>query len=125
MLLKFYHQSYEELLVKLLELQKLVMAEDTDMIAIKTIYGQIQTLFQEQILSVSLEELDVTVIPLLRSAQTEIYKNLRLLGTELLFLTSSRQRKTRDRRLENVEGKVKELVGYCRGIIEQVKETKQ
>ncbi len=123
MLLKFYHQSYEELLVKLLELQKLVMAEDTDMIAIKTIYGQIQTLFQEQILSVSLEELDVTVIPLLRSAQTEIYKNLRLLGTELLFLTSSRQRKTREQRLENVEGKVKELVGYCRGIIEQVKDS--
>ncbi len=123
MLLKFYYQSYEKLLVKLLELQKLVIAEDTDMIAIKTVYGQIQTLFQEQILSVSLDELDASFIPLLRSAETEIYKNLRLLGTELLFLTSSRQRKTKEKRLENVEGKVKELVGYCQGVIEQVKES--
>ncbi|MDJ0662082.1 MAG: heterocyst frequency control protein PatD [Crocosphaera sp.] len=117
MLLKFYHQSYEELLVKLLELQKLVIAEDRDMIAITTIYEQTQTIFQDQILSISLDELDCSAISLLRSAQTEIYKNLRLLGTELLFLGSSRQGETTKKRLEKVQGKVEELIEYCRAII--------
>ncbi|MDJ0844899.1 heterocyst frequency control protein PatD [Crocosphaera sp.] len=117
MLLKFYHQSYEELVIKLLELQKLVIAEDTDMIAITTVYEQIQTMFQEQILTVRLDELDCSAISLLRSAQTEIYKNLRLLGTELLFLRSARQGKTTKERLEKVQGKVEELIGYCRAII--------
>ncbi len=120
MLLKFYHQSYQELLVKLLKLQTLVMAEDIDMIAIKTIYEQVQTIFQQQILSVSLDELDFSALPLVRSAQTEIYKNLRLLGTELLFLTSSRQKKTTEKRLEKVEGKVKDLIGYCQAILQQL-----
>ncbi|MDJ0731262.1 MAG: heterocyst frequency control protein PatD [Crocosphaera sp.] len=122
MLLKFYHQSYQELLVKLLELQKRVIAEDTDMIAIKTIYEQVQTIFQKRILRVSLDELDCSAIPLVRSAQTEIYKNLRLLGTELLFLTSSRQRKTTKKRLEKVQEKVKDLIGYCQAIIKQLEQ---
>ena len=122
MLLKFYHQSYQELLLKLVKLQNLVLTEDIDMIAIKTTYEQVQTIFQQQILSVSLDELDRNAIPLLRSAQTEIYKNLRLLGTDLLFLTSSRQEKTTRERLEKVEGKVKELIGYSQGIIEQLKQ---
>ncbi len=122
MLLKFYHQSYQELLVKLLKLQTLVMAEDIDMIAIKTIYEQVQIIFQEQILSVSLDELDFSALPLVRSAQTEIYKNLRLLGTELLFLTSSRQKRTTEQRLEKIEGKVKDLIGYCQAILKQLEQ---
>ena len=122
MLLKFYHQSYQELLLKLVKLQNLVLTEDIDMIAIKTTYEQDQNIFKQQIISVNLDELDCNAIPLLRSAQTEIYKNLRLLGTDLLFLTSSRQEKTTRERLEKVEGKVKELIGYSQGIIEQLKQ---
>ncbi len=120
MLLKFYHQSYEDLLGKLLELEKLVIAKDIDMIAIKTAYGQIEAIFQDQIVGVSLDELNCSAIPLVRSAQTEVYKNLRLLGTELLFLTSSRQARTAQQRLEKIRGKVKELIGYCQGIMSQL-----
>ncbi len=122
MLLKFYRQLYQELLVKLLELETLVIAKDTDMIAIKTIYEQIRTIFQAQILTVRLDELDCSAMPLVRSGQTEIYKNLRLLGTELLFLGSSRQTKTTEERFEKVQGKVQELIGYCGGIIRQLEE---
>ncbi len=117
MLLKFYHQSYQELLANLVKLQKLVIAENTDRNEIKITYEQVQTIFEQQIFSVSLDELDCNAIPLLRSAQTEIYKNLRLLGTELLFLRSARQGKTTKERLEKVQGKVEELIGYCRAII--------
>ena len=62
MLLKFYHHSYQELLLKLVKLQNLVLTEDIDMIAIKTTYEQVQTIFQQQILSVSPDELDLSLI---------------------------------------------------------------
>lgn len=52
MLLKFYHQFYQELLLKLVKLQNLVLTEDIDMIAIKTTYEQVQTIFQQQILKI-------------------------------------------------------------------------
>ncbi|MGK7886569.1 MAG: heterocyst frequency control protein PatD [Crocosphaera sp.] len=122
MLLKFYHQSYQELLANLVKLQTLVIAEDTERNEIKTTYEQVQTIFEQQILSVSLDELDCNAIPLLRSAQTEIYKNLRLLGTELLFLTSSRRKETGKKRLEKVQGKVRELIGYSQAIIDQLQQ---
>ncbi|MDJ0582448.1 heterocyst frequency control protein PatD [Crocosphaera sp.] len=122
MLLKFYHQSYQELLANLVKLQKLVIAENTDRNEIKITYEQVQTIFEQQILSVGLDELDCNAIPLLRSAQTEIYKNLRLLGTELLFLTSSRRKETSKKRLEKVQGKVRELIGYSQAIIDQLQQ---
>ena len=120
MLLKFYHQSYQELLANLVKLQTLVIAEDTDINEMKTTYEEVQSIFEQQILSVSLDELDCHAISLLRSAQTEIYKNLRLLGTELLFLTSSRRKETSEKRLEKVQGKVRELIGYSQAIIAQL-----
>lgn len=137
MLLKFYHQFYRELLNKLLELQKQVLAEDIDMITIKSMYQQVQTIFHDQILSMKLDELDCNAhrgleegrsladlfeIASIRSAQTEINKNLRLLGTELLFLTASRQVQTTEKRLEKVQEKVKELIGYSQAIISQLEQ---
>ncbi|EAZ89303.1 heterocyst frequency control protein PatD [Crocosphaera chwakensis] len=128
MLLKFYHQSYQELLAKLLELQKQVLAKDIDMITIKSMYQEVQAIFQNQILSVRLDELDCNAhreadlfeIALIRSAQTEIHKNLRLLKTELLFLTTSRQAQTTQKRLEKVQEKIKDLIGYSQGIVSQL-----
>ncbi|ACB53741.1 conserved hypothetical protein [Crocosphaera subtropica ATCC 51142] len=128
MLLKFYHQSYQELLDRLLELQKQVLAKDIDMITIKSIYEQTQGIFQTQILRVRLDELDCNAhreadlfeIALIRSAQTEIHKNLRLLKTELLFLTTSRQTQTTEQRLKKVQEKVRELIGYSQAIISQL-----
>ncbi len=135
MLLKFYHQSYQELLDKLLELQKQILAKDIDMITIKSMYEEVQAIFQHQILSVRLDDLDCNAhrgleegrsladlfeIAVIRSAQTEIHKNLRLLRTELLFLTTSRQAQTTERRLQKVQEKIKDLIGYSQGIISQL-----
>ncbi|MGB5595617.1 MAG: heterocyst frequency control protein PatD [Crocosphaera sp.] len=121
MLLKFYHQSYQELLDKLLQLQKQVREKDIDMMAINTIYNQGQDIFKGKILSVKLDDLDCNAIILIQSAQTEINKNLRLLGTELLFLASSRQAGTTQKRLEKVQGIIEQLIGYCQAIIKQVR----
>ncbi len=120
MLLKFYYQSYQRFLAKLEELQKEVLAKDQDLIRLKTFYDQAQEIFQNQILNVTLDELDCNAIPLVQSAETEIYKNLRLLGTELLFLGSSRQAGTTQQRLEKVQGIIERLINYANAIIEKL-----
>ncbi len=120
MLLKFYHQSYQELLEKLLQLQKQVREKNIDMMAINKIYEQGQEIFESKILGVKLDELDCNAIILIQSAQTEINKNLRLLGTELLFLASSRQAGTTQKRLEKVQGIIEQLIGYCQAVTTQV-----
>ncbi len=120
MLLKFYHQSYQELLEKLLQLQKQVREKHIDMMAINKIYEQGQEIFESKILGVKLDELDCNAIILIQSAQTEINKNLRLLGTELLFLASSRQAGTTQKRLEKVQGIIEQLIGYCQAVTTQV-----
>jgi hypothetical protein len=121
MLLKFYHQSYQELLDKLLQLQKQVGEKEIDMMAINTIYNQGQEIFKSKILRVKLDELDCNAIILIQSAQTEINKNLRLLGTELLFLASSRQAGTTQKRLDKVQRIIEQLIGYCQAVIKQVR----
>ena len=120
MLLKFYYQSYQRFLAKLEELQKEVLAKDQDLIRLKTFYDQAQEIFQNQILNVTLDELDCNAIPLVQSAETEIYKNLRLLGTELLFLGSARQAGTTQQRLEKVQGIIERLINYANAIIEKL-----
>ena len=120
MLLKFYHQSYQELLEKLLQLQKQVREKHIDMMAINKLYEQGQEIFESKILGVKLDELDCNAIILIQSAQTEINKNLRLLGTELLFLASSRQAGTTQKRLEKVQGIIEQLIGYCQAVTTQV-----
>ena len=120
MLLKFYYQSYQGFLAKLRELQKEVTVKDRDMSKIKTLYDEAQGIFDNQMLNVSLDELDCNAIALVQSAETEIYKNLRLLGTELLFLGSSRQAGTTQQRLEKVQGIVELLINYSNAIIQQL-----
>ena len=120
MLLKFYYQSYQGFLAKLLELQKQVMAKGWDLIRIKTLYNQVQEIFQNQMLTVKLDELDCNAIPLVQSAETEIYKNLRLLGTELLFLGSARQGGTTQQRLEKVQRIIEQLINYTNAVIKQL-----
>ena len=120
MLLKFYYQSYQRFLAKLEELQKEVLAKDQELIRLKTFYDQAQEIFQNQILNVTLDELDCNAIALVQSAETEIYKNLRLLGTELLFLGSARQAGTTQQRLEKVQGIIERLTDYANAIIEKL-----
>ncbi|MDJ0508419.1 MAG: heterocyst frequency control protein PatD [Crocosphaera sp.] len=120
MLLNFYYQSYQGFLAKLQELQKEVIAKELDLIRLKTLYKQVEETFQTQMLNMTLDELDCNAIALIQSAETEIYKNLRLLGTELLFLGSARQARTKQQRLNKVQGIIEQLINYTDAIIQQL-----
>ncbi|MDJ0576932.1 MAG: heterocyst frequency control protein PatD [Xenococcaceae cyanobacterium MO_234.B1] len=81
-------------------------------------FPDLQQWFQQEILTLTDEELDTTVISLWRSLQTEIQREFRLLSTDMLFLASSRQASTRESRLKTIGDRITRLIAYCQKILE-------
>ncbi|MEA5535699.1 heterocyst frequency control protein PatD [Crocosphaera sp. XPORK-15E] len=118
MLPKFYQQSYSHLGEVLLILQKQVRAKDLDLDALRISFDQVQQVFEQEIMALTLEDLDSSAIALQQSAKTEIHRMLRLLGTDLLFLQSSRQAGTTQQRLQKISDRLEQLISYCQGLLE-------
>ncbi|MEA5511171.1 heterocyst frequency control protein PatD [Crocosphaera sp. UHCC 0190] len=118
MLPKFSHQSYTNLGEALLNLQEQVRAKDLEIDGLRTRFEQVQQVFEQEIMGVTLEDLDSSAIALQQSAKTEIHRMLRLLGTDLLFLQSSRQAGTTQQRLQKISDRLEQLISYCQGLVE-------
>lgn len=118
MLSKYYKNFSEQLFL----LQKQVVLENIDIIKIKIIFEQVKIIFHSKILDenmhIYLENNDKHAI--IQSIQVEINKNLRLLETELLFLESSRQSETIDKRASKIKQRVMKLRDYCKFINKQL-----
>jgi len=78
---------------------------------------QAQEIFQQEILLLPCDELDPSVAARLTPLQTEIHRALRLLGTDLLFLNSSKQATTSQQRLMTVRDRTEKIIGYCQAIL--------
>ena len=72
-------------------------------------FSDLQQWFQQEIMTLTDQELDTTVISLWRSLQTEIQREFRLLSTNILFLASSRQASTREKRLKIIGDRINEI----------------
>ncbi len=81
-------------------------------------FPDLQQWFQQEIMTLTDQELDTKVISLWRSLQTEIQREFRLLSTDMLFLASSRQASTRESRLKTIGDRITRLIAYCQKILE-------
>lgn len=70
--------------------------------------------FQQHIV-IPAAELDLP--SLVQSVQTEINRNLRLLGTDVVFLQSARQAATQQQRLQQVCDRLVKLLEFCDGML--------
>lgn len=112
MLPNSYLRLYQELLLLLQELRDRVKSNDFELL--QQNFQQVQKLFQEQILSLSADELDSPIFSQWKSVQTEMNRSLRLLQTDLMFLKSSRQAATSTARLKSVVDRLDKAIDYCR-----------
>lgn len=117
MLPNSYIGAYRELLILLQQLRDRVETDNFELL--QDNFSQIQQLFQQQIASLTGDELESDVFSQWQSVQTEIHRSLRLLQTDLMFLRSSRQATTSAARLKSVVDRLDKLIGYCRLSIEQ------
>ena len=117
MLPNFYQQFYQEFQQALELVQQTASATEVDTAQLQQSFRAAQQLFQQQILSLNLGDLAADE-PRVRSYQTEINKQLRLLEIDLKFLQAARQPETAASRQRQIQQRVQNLLGYCDGILQ-------
>lgn len=116
MLPNFYRQYYQEFQQALRLVQQTATATQVDAPQLQQNFRTAQQLFQQQILSLNLSDLAADE-PRVRSYQTEINKQLRLLEIDITFLQAARQPGTATSRQTQILQRVQNLLGYCDGIL--------
>ncbi|HHP7232396.1 MAG TPA: heterocyst frequency control protein PatD [Xenococcaceae cyanobacterium] len=116
-MLSFIHQkAYQEFLTLLSHWQNLAVNQE-QIPEMSQSFAHLQQYFQQEIMILTDEELDNTIVAAWRSLQTEIQREFRLLSTDLLFLNSSRQASTRENRLQTIRSRLTRLITYCQNIL--------
>ena len=117
MLPKSHNQACQEFLTALLRLREHLSASSLDAGSLQEKLRQLQQFFQERIISLPDDGLEGSAASRWQSIQTEMHRTLRLLGTDILFLRSSRQATTTEQRLGTIGDRLSQLIGYCQAIV--------
>ena len=94
-------------------LQQLQTAVNLDTPELRQRFLEGQQFFQQQIVSLNAGDLEPVDEPRVRSYQTEMSKQLQLLGMDVTFLQAARQPATVQQRLKSVGDRIQTLIGYC------------
>ena len=86
--------------------------------AISKQFPKLQRYFEREITTLTDDKLDIKVVSFWRSLHTEIQREFRLLSTDMLFLASSRQTSTREKRLQTICDRNTKLIAYCQKILD-------
>lgn len=119
MLSPLHEQLYRQLRADLAKLQSQVEAEFSVEVLrppAAELEQQFQTLltFESEC---SETELELTQVNRLRSLQTEIHKQLRVLHSDLSFLAAARKAETRQKRRSQIGDRLRLLISYCDAIL--------
>ncbi|QIZ69882.1 heterocyst frequency control protein PatD [Oxynema aestuarii] len=112
MLPEVHCQKYRQFQQVVEELLALASETEGDSKTLKVKVLEMQQLFQEQILGLGIDDLDPSVASCVQSYQTEMHKQQRLLGNEVLFLQTCQQPQTRARRLAQIRERLEALSRY-------------
>ncbi len=117
MLPKLYHQRYQEFIGLLEQLQQAVAVAQLDAKGLRQSFLEAQQFFQQQIVSLDASDLDPADEPRVRSYQTEMSKQLQLLGMDVMFLQAARQQQTAKTRKTQLNQRLQTLIGYCNAVL--------
>ena len=81
-------------------------------------FPKLQQCFEQQITTLTDDELDLKLVSLWRSIHTEVQREFRLLSIDTLFLSSARQITTKKKRLKTIGDRNSKLIAYCQKILE-------
>ncbi|WP_144871097.1 heterocyst frequency control protein PatD [Hyella patelloides] len=106
------YQDFLDLLIKL-ENHDQNLAVATKTAEKEIIWQNLKQVFQQHIIPLTDENLDLATASRWISLQAEIQREFRLLNTDWLFLISSRQPATKQAREKSVVERLRKLIGYC------------
>ncbi|HEY9643991.1 MAG TPA: heterocyst frequency control protein PatD [Coleofasciculaceae cyanobacterium] len=109
-----YRQLYQSFRHRLQQLQAQIGMDPS---ALHPPFQDVQTFFHQKILPGNLETLDATEAAKIQSFQVEINKQLRLLGTDLMFLQAARLSATQSQRQQQISQRLDLLLRYCEAVL--------
>ncbi|MDR9404271.1 MAG: heterocyst frequency control protein PatD [Halothece sp. Uz-M2-17] len=107
-----YRERYQHFLDTLKQLQEHLKA-DVNRKQLNVIFSQLQQEFEEEIMSLTGEELTGEILPRWQSSQTEVHRMMRLLQNDMMFLQTSRNSNTSQHRLTTVRDRVGKLIDFA------------
>ncbi|HIK53741.1 MAG TPA: heterocyst frequency control protein PatD [Synechococcales cyanobacterium M55_K2018_004] len=119
MLPEIFRHEYKIFQRSLQSLQGLATLANPDIRAVQAAVLESQQLFQTCVLPLDLELVDGAIAPRLQSIQTEIGKQLRLLGMDVTFWQTARQPITLQQRQQQVCERIALLQQYCAVVLEE------
>jgi len=117
MLPNLHQQRYQEFKQALEQLQQMVAGAQLDGTRLRQSFLKAQQFFQQQIVSLNASDLEPTQEPKIRSYQTEMSKQLQLLGMDMMFLQAARQPGTTQERQIQILQRLQTLISYCDAIL--------
>lgn len=118
MLPNLHQQCYQEFKQALEQLQQTVGGADLDARGLRQSFLEAQQFFQQQIVSLDAGDLDQADEPRVRSYQTEMSKQLQLLGMDVMFLQAARQPLTAACRQQQLSHRIQTLISYCDALLQ-------
>lgn len=111
-------KCYQEFQQALEQLQLTASAPKLDVVALRNDFQDVQQRFQSQIANLNADDLAPNHASRWQSVQTEIYKQMRLLETDLMLLQASRSAATSRSRAASVSDRIKTLIQYCEALLQ-------
>ncbi|NET60078.1 MAG: heterocyst frequency control protein PatD [Symploca sp. SIO2E6] len=113
MLLPSRYQSYQAWQQALEQMAITITAKDLELAILQENFQEVQRLFRSQILTLSADDIAPDSASRWQSLQTEIYKQMRLLATDLMLFQASRSSTTRFSRQTGLKNRLNTLIQYC------------
>ncbi|HEY9794227.1 MAG TPA: heterocyst frequency control protein PatD [Leptolyngbyaceae cyanobacterium] len=113
-----HRQGYQEFQQALEHMRKRAAATELDEVALQENFQDVQQLFQSKIASLSVNDLLPDYESRWQSIQTEIYKQMRLLGTDVMLLQASRSSATSHTRQAGLCDRINTLIHYCEALLQ-------
>lgn len=118
MLHPLHRQRYQDFQNALEQLQEIAIAQNLELDRLQENHQNVQQLFQEQIASLNADDVAPEYASRWQSLQTEIYKQIRLLQTDLMLFKASRSTVTSGSRLASLKTRINTLIGYCKAMLQ-------
>lgn len=111
-------QHYQEFQQALEQLYKTATIPNLEVATIWKPFQEVKQLFESRIASLSTEDFTPDDTSRWQSVQTEIYKQMRLLDTEMMMLQASRSSATFRARASGMSDRLDTLIHYCNVLLQ-------
>jgi hypothetical protein len=111
------YQHYQQFQNALRQLKITVTRSNPDLASLHADFLEVQQMFQLRIMDTDLDQIDPAVVSQVQSYQTEINKQMRLLGMDVMFLQAARQPTTTQQRQAQMGDRIDTLIRYCDALL--------